>query len=44
MQEIKEKLNWKKPEIYSLDFKGTSSGPLTGPTEDVSYSGTQEGS
>jgi hypothetical protein len=44
MQETKEKQSWEKPELYNLDFRDTSSGPLTGPVEDTNYSGTLEGS
>jgi hypothetical protein len=44
MEESNEKLKWIKPELYILDFKKTSSGPLTGPVEDTNYSGTLEGS
>ena len=43
--EIKEKLNWIKPELYILNFKDTSSGQISHPTkEDGEYSATQAGS
>jgi len=45
MEELSEKLKWIKPELQILDFKKTSSGPLTAPTEDDGeYSGTEVGS
>ena len=44
-EKITVKKEWNKPELYILDFKNTSTGPLTDPVEDEGlYSGTQVGS
>lgn len=42
IEDLNEKIAWEKPEIYSLDFKNTSSGQITHPNiEDGDYSATQ---